>query len=230
MLLGFSTGCLYKTHDGLDKSTIEAFKNVGCNAIEIMWHEGAEAEKLLELDVDLLKSFEYVSIHAPSFEIYNDVQIVAMLEILAKAHEKINFKAVVLHPYANINWDVFRQFDLPFHIENMDWRKEVGKYIESLEDIFEKYDAPMVLDVNHCMTNDPSMQLAYDMNEKFKERIKEIHLSGFETFHELLYKTEQQEILSAIPDKNLPIIIESGCETIEDVEKEFAYVKEYLQS
>lgn len=228
--MGFSTGCLYKTHNGLERSTIEIFRNVGCNAIEIMWHEADETEKLLDLDVELLKQFEYVSIHAPSFGIYNDVQIVAMLQVLAQAHEKINFKAVVLHPYANINWDVFRQFDLPFMIENMDWRKEVGKYTESLEEIFSKFDAPMVLDVNHCMTNDPSMHLAQELSEKFTDRIKEIHASGFETFHECLYKTQQQEILSAIPDKNLPIIIESGCETIEDVEKEFAYLKQYLQS
>ena len=110
----------------------------------------------------------------------------------------------------------------------MDWKQERGKYVDSMQAIFEKIDAGMVLDLNHCYTNDPSMRLAKEMTDEFGTRISQIHLSGFETDHDLLFKTKQTEIMDAIVDKNLPIIIESICETVEDVKAEFKYVKKYL--
>ena len=230
MKIGFSTGCLYKTHDPLAAETFAVFGKMGCNAIEIAWNVGGfdELEKIAKIKPEDLAGFEYVSIHATSFDDFNETEIVAMLQKLTEINDKLKFKAVVLHPYETMNWDIFRQFDLPFMIENMDWRKDFGKYVDSLEDIFSKFNAPMVLDLNHCYTNDPSMRLAQDMVETFGGRIEEIHLSGFETFHEPLFKTKQTEILQAIPDKRLPIIIESGCENVEEAKKEFEYVKNFL--
>jgi hypothetical protein len=229
MLLGFSTGCLHKTHDRLASTTFDIFRNLGANAIEIMWHEGEEYPRLLDIDPRSLECFKYVSIHTPSFERFSDAEIVKMLEALAKAHERIGFRSVVLHPYETMKWAIFRQFDLPFMIENMDWRKDFGKYVESLEDIFMKFDVPMVLDVNHCYTNDPSMRLAYEMVDTLGRRIREIHVSGFEQFHEPIHRTQQTEILEAIPNRNIPIIIESGCDGIEEAKNELAYVRTWLE-
>ncbi len=232
MKIGFSTGCLYKTHDPLAPETFAVFRKMGCNAIEIAWNVGGfdELEKIAKIKPEDLAGFEYVSIHAPSFDNFNETEIVAMLQKLTEVNDRLKFKAVVLHPYETMNFDIFRQFDLPFMIENMDWRKDFGKYVDSLENIFSKFDAPMVLDLNHCYTNDPSMRLARDIAETFGGRIEEIHLSGFETFHEPLFKTKQTEILQSIPDKRLPIIIESGCENIKEAKKEFEYVKNFLLS
>jgi len=228
MLLGFSTGSLYKTHDALSPETFDIFRRIGANAIEIMCHDYESSAKLALLTESDLRGFEYVSLHAPSFESYSESEIVKILETISEAHKKIGFNVIVLHPFETMNWDVFKQYDLPFAIENMDWRKSFGKYVESLKDIFEKFDAPMVLDLNHCYTNDPSMQLATDIVQNFAGRIKEIHLSGFETLHEPLFKTKQQEILNAIPDKRLPIIIESGLETAQEAQQEFEYVRAFL--
>ena len=229
MKIGFSTGCLHKTHDPLVPETFDVFRKMGCNAIEISWQGGMnEVKKLLSLQEADFVGFKYISLLTPAFDKFSETEIVEMLQKLVEVHEKIKFNAIVLHPYETMNWDIFRQFDLPFMIENMDWRKDFGKYVDSLEDIFSKFDAPMVLDLNHCYTNDPSMRLAQDMAETFGGRIEEIHLSGFETFHEPLFKTKQMEILQAIPDKRLPIIIESGCENVEEAKKEFEYVKNFL--
>lgn len=229
MLLGFSTGCLYKTHNNLAKSTIAIFRDMGCNAIEIMCHEVHDIELLLELEPVDFESFQYVSLHTPAFDAYDSAEIVRMLEILVKVNEKLKFEVIVLHPYETINWDVFRQFDLPFVIENMDWQKDFGKYTASLQDIFAKFDVPMALNLNHCYTNDPSMHLTKELFETFGGRIEEIHLSGYETSHDPLYKTKQKEILEAIPDKRIPLIIESVCENVEELQKEFAYVKKFLK-
>ena len=228
MLLGFSTGCLYKTHDSLAKETFDIFRKIGANAIEIMSHEREHISRLLDIMPEDLIGFEYISVHAPSFDNHSEVEVVEILKILEKAHEKLHFNAIVIHPYETMNFDLFSQFDLPFAIENMDWRKDFGKYTDSLKDIFEKFDAPMVLDLNHCYTNDPSMRLAHEMVDEFRSRIKEIHLSGFEKLYEPLFRTNQKEIAEAIPDVNLPVIIESGLESIEEAQEEFKYVKEYL--
>ena len=230
MKIGFSTKCL-KNYDRFAPETFDIFRKMGCNAIEIAWRKNIdEFKKIAKIKPEDLAGFEYVSIHAPSFYRFNEIEIVSMLQKLTEINDRLKFKAVVLHPYETMNWDIFRQFDLPFVIENMDWRKDFGKYVDSLEDIFSKFDAPMVLDLNHRYTNDPSMRLARDMAETFGGRIEEIHLSGFETFHEPLFRTKQTEILQAIPDKRLPIIIESGCGNIKEAKKEFEYVKNFLLS
>lgn len=231
MLLGFSTGCLHKTHDRLSPATFDVFRNMGANAIELMVQDLDAAERLLALVPEDLLYFEYISIHCPSFDVFSAEDIAkfrSVLEVFEKVGKKIKIDAVVVHPDTIRNWEIFADYDLPIKLENMDWKKEVGKYVESMQVIFEKFDAPMVLDLNHCYTNDPTMHLAKEMLETFGGRIEEIHLSGFEQFHEPLFKTKQLEILKAIPDKRLPIIIESECDTLEDAQKEFEYVKNYL--
>lgn len=224
MLLGFSTGCLYKTHERVSKETFSSLRAIGCNALEVSCSDEQELEKMLtEIEVSDLVGFEYVSLHAPI------ITSLKTLELLEKVQHKFNFKKIVIHPDEIENWEVLKKFNLPLAIENMDWRKEFGKYVDSMQAIFEKIDAPMVLDLNHCYTNDPSMLLAKEMADIFGGRIEEIHISGFEQFHEPLFKTQQVEILQAIPDKRLPIIIESGCETIEEAKMEFEYVKNFLE-
>ncbi|NTV41543.1 MAG: hypothetical protein HGA61_04725 [Candidatus Moranbacteria bacterium] len=223
MLLGFSTGCLYQTYPQISKETFAFFRLLGCNAIELMCHSEEDIFKLItEIAEADLFGFEYVSLHSP------DVITVETLELLQRAQDIFHFQAIVINPSEIENWEIFSRFDLPISIENMDWKQERGKYVDSLQNIFEKIEAKMVLNINHCYTNDPSLLLAKQMTDEFGEKISQIHLSGFETGHESLFKTQQTEIMDAITNKNLPIIIESVCETVEDVESEFRYVKNYL--
>ena len=231
MIIGFSTGCLYKNSENLSKASFEALRLIGANAVEIMYREESDFEQLLELDAKALASFSYRSLHAPQFELYSDVEKVAVLEKVEFLHKKFDFKTVVIHPYATMNWDILRGFNLPYAIENMDWKKDIGKYVESMQDIFSKFDCPMVLDINHCFTNDPSMNLTADMFETFGDRIIEIHLSGFENLHEPLFQTQQNEMMMTIQDKNIPIIIESGSTTTkEDIKKQYDYIKAALDA
>ena len=67
---------------------------------------------------------------------------------------------------------------------------------------------------------------------EFKNIIKEIHLSGYETLHDPLYKTKQVEIIKYCRELNVPIIIESIFEEsdgIEGVKKEFDYILSNLK-
>lgn len=228
MILGFSSGCLYKTHKRIAGDTFDALKSTGANALEIIC-EGVESiSELSDIDPRRLEGFEYVSLHAPNLGGFTNEELEKYLEEIEEAQQKFNFNCVVLHPDGIENWEIFSRFNIPWAIENMDQRKDFGGSVEDLREVFEQIDAKMVIDLNHCYVNDNSMGLASDFTEAFGDRITEIHLSGFEWLHEPLFRTRQSEILEAIHDKSLPIIIESGCETVGDAKKEFEYIKSYL--
>ena len=212
----------------MSKEIFSLMRAAGANCIELYWLDLEGEIALSNLEKKDLDGFSCVSLHLPSLETYNEAQIVNMLDVIQKAHEQFDFSAIVVHPHAAINWGIFKRYNLPFMVENMDWRKEVGKYVESLQDIFSKFDAAMVLDVNHCMTNDPSLHLIEDMFEAFGGRIREIHLSGFEMSHEPLFETRQDELVRTISGRDIPIIIESKCASADDLKIELDYVKDIL--
>jgi hypothetical protein len=224
MILGFSTRCLLKNHERITKEIFVVLRSIGCNAVEVKCADDQELKELiLKISPGDVAGFSYVSLHAPM--IIN----IETLELLQKAQDIFHFDLVVIHPDEIESWNIFSKFTFPIAIENMDWKSEVGKYVDSLRDIFSKIKASLALDLNHCYTNDPSMMLAKEMSEKFQDKILEINVSGFERSHEPLFQTKQLDILKAISKKDLPIIIESECETLEDVRKEFLYVKNFLE-
>ena len=88
------------------------------------------------------------------------------------------------------------------------------------------------LDVEHCNTNDKTMIFADYLTKELKHKIKEILLSGYENFHDPLYRTKQIEIIQRCKEINAPIIIECTCEKsdgVEAVSKEFNYILENLK-
>jgi hypothetical protein len=228
MIIGFSSGCLYKTHDSLDPKTINIFRAKGCNAIEIMIHKISDIEKFQKLKPSDIKGFEYISIHAPIYKGEGIDEYISVLMAIEKLHTKIHFDSVVIHPDMFDDFSFLKKINLPFAIENMDNRKMTCRDVASLQNVFNKTDISMVLDVNHCFSNDTSMKLADDLVKAFTLRIKEIHLSGLDTFHDPLFKTKQDFIIDAIPDADLPIIIESGLESVEEIGIELDYIKNHL--
>ena len=73
------------------------------------------------------------------------------------------------------------------------------------------------------------MELAREFIKEFGDRLAEIHLSGYIKYHELIYVTKQREILEAIPELNIPIILEGVCtREHHDRKREVNYVREYL--
>lgn len=230
MILGFSSGCLWKTHDRMAKETFDVFRKLGCNALEIMYYDVESVSRLAEISLDDLQGFEHISLHAPLLQEVPAQDLEGVLRQIEAAQKRIGFVYVVIHPDKSIDWKTLSKFAISFAVENMDNRKEAYRNVFDLQELFAQFDVKMVLDLNHCFVNDSTMQLAKEFVEAFSDRIAGIHLSGFETFHDPLYKTQQQEILDAVFSKNIPIIIESGCETELDVEKEYLYVKNKLSN
>ncbi|OGY98530.1 MAG: hypothetical protein A2855_00855 [Candidatus Liptonbacteria bacterium RIFCSPHIGHO2_01_FULL_57_28] len=230
MILGFNVGRLGELSL---KETIDLHRELGCNAIEINLGEADDQERMTrvkELTAEDLAFFEYVSVHAPARDmVYGEDDLTKrVLGDIQELYERFHFKYAVMHPDRIKDWSIFKDYSFPVATENMDNKKEIARTVDSLKTLFQKVDIPMVLDMNHCYVNDNTLQLAADMYSAFKDRIVQIHLSGFKTFHEPLYETKQAQIIRAVPDKNLPIILESTVTSEEGIRAEYEYVKNNL--
>ncbi len=216
--------------DTLSPEHVARIKAIGCNAIEFSCNNVERLDGLATIQGSDVEGFKYVALHAPAlkFVYRNDVLTKAVLNALQEAHRRLKFRCVVLHPDRVEDWEVLKKFELPYAIENMDNRKEVGKTVEDMEAIFSEHDYPMVLDINHCFVNDQSLELAKKLYTRFQDRIIELQVSGYESMHDPLFRTQQWEILQAVPNKKLPIIIESQVTDENELKQEYECVRDYF--
>lgn len=230
MIVGFSSGVLYKSNNISTKELIVILESMGITAIELMCNDTNKLEELLNnLTLEDFKKIEHVSLHAPVLASIPLEELEKLLFKIEELHRKLNLKYVVLHPDGINNWKVFSKYKIPWAVENMDNRKKECRNVNDLKKVFEQINAKMILDVNHCFSNDPSMELADNLINYFRDRIVGFHLSGFEEFHDPLYKTKQRDFFNFIFDKNLPVIIESVLDEVNDLEKEYNYVRSGLR-
>lgn len=229
-LIGMSSGVLYRNISSVSKQAIEIQKSVGCNAIEISCIRKEELPGLMNLDAgDIRSHFGHVSLHAPADLRYrNDDETRRVLNLIKKGQEIFRFDLVIIHSESVEDWSVFDGLTIPVGIENADCRKDFGKTVEDMEKVLRGTNFGFVLDVNHCFSNDESMELASSLVNRFSDKLCEIHFSGFAGYHVPIYMTKQEEILRAVPDGNFPIIIESVCADEEEAQKEFNYVRNYF--
>jgi len=231
--IGFCHSVLFKIYNVYTEKNIKLFLNCGCNAIEINCHHVKEIELINDI-LPFIKDFNYISLHAPCDVRYDDNgETHTLLKKLETFYALANAQLIVVHPDLVDDWRVFNNSPMNWAIENMDNRKEHYKNVSDLKNFFLTNPSwNLVLDVGHCNDNDKTMILAGDLIAEFKDRIKEIHLSGYEVFHDPLYRTKQTDIIDYCHNLDVPIIIESTF-TIEDgltgVEKEFNYITKNLK-
>lgn len=233
MRLGFSVGALHKTN--IKPMSAEAFsllRDLGCNIIElsiITTQRIASLQKMTRAD---LAGFEYVSLHAPAgnFVYDNGPAARAVLAVMSNAHRKIHFDAIVIHPDRVKDWTLFETTKLPWAFENMDDRKNYGKTVADMAEVFDRLPARLVLDTQHTYMNDRSMRLAAELQAAFGPKISHVHISGNrpESLHCPLFETGQDEIIQAIVNKQLPIIIEGAVIDPADLGREYDYIKKIL--
>lgn len=233
--LGFCTGFAYKTIPPTSRRAIEICRRIGCRAIELSCIGGfgdSSLSGLKKLKASDLADFRYISLHAPSRNVKyrRDDATRQILDIMQKACAELNAQCVVIHPDTVIDWGILKEYPLPFAFENMDNRKKSHRDVGDMLKVFQDTDYEFVLDVNHCFANDPTMRLAEEMLKNFGDRLCEIHVSGYTNYHAPLHRTEQKEILEAIPDTDVPMIIESCCSDEHEAKKEYEYIKQYFNT
>ncbi len=225
-LLGFSTGSFYKT--GLDLAeSIEVIRKLDCRALELGLVKNQQeflSGELQHLDPEVLNGFEYVSLHAPLIDYRNNEETRKILREIAVLSKKFFLDLVVFHPDLVYDFSLLDGVGFNVALENMDRRKARFKVPTDFEKLLAAHpEWQLVLDVNHIKTNDPTMKLAKEFYERFPYRLSQIHLSGYVSSHEPLYQTEQREVLEAIQDFDVPVIVESVV-AIDKIDDEFRYI------
>jgi len=232
--IGFSSGYRYNHISPFSEKAISRCAEVSTDVVEINCVGGLviAGRDVRDMENNWFSRFGQITLHSPSCDIIygENKQSYLILEEIEKLCKKHKFCHVVFHPDLIDNYDVFLEFDIPIAIENMDKRKSIGVSVEGMKRIMDKGAWGFVLDLNHCYSIDPSMELARKFAEKFRERLVGIHLSGYVNYHELLYVTRQREILEAIPDIDIPIILEGMCTRENfDLKKEVEYVRGFFR-
>ena len=222
--VGFSTGAFHKEFS--TKESLSFLKGLDVKVVELGF---VKMERITqgwvdELSKEDLEGFDYISIHAPVIQYGKNSETELVFSKLKKINELRKLDLMVFHPDTVEDFSVFDNLNFSIGFENMDNRKLSYKTIEEMKTLLETNPSyGMVLDVNHIYTNDKTMVIAKEFFKNCGSRIKEIHLSGYETLHDPLFKTRQSEIIESIEDFSIPIINEADTKP-EDVEKERDYV------
>ncbi|HKL44583.1 MAG TPA: hypothetical protein VJ892_04900 [Candidatus Absconditabacterales bacterium] len=231
ILIGFNNGDLYRVIEpSYDEKLLNILYSEKTKALELHFDTLGDLEDLINLKESIYNRFEYLSLHAPDLK--GDIETEKILLKLRDVCQKMDIKNIVMHPHEVKNWDIFKDFqDIPLSIENMDENKPFGQNIEDLGPILDKHKfLGLTLDLQHCFVNDNSMKIADEFHEKYGDRIVEYHISGYNTeyLHYGLYYTKQDEIIKSLKKKNIPIIIESTLNSVDDLEKEVDYILDRL--
>jgi hypothetical protein len=239
MNIGFANGNFWQlnasTNERFDEKVIRKFIIPGASIIELHCIDEGTLDYILEKGFCIKDDVKMVSMHAPTAHLrYDDSMIThRILHKIELICAKYSVHNVVFHPDLIFNWSVLASYtNIPVSIENMDDRKDFGKSIGDIESVLKKYNFGLTIDLQHCFVNDSTMKLAQEFQDKFKDRIVEYHISGFEKrlLHYPLYKTKQNIIIEALKYKNIPIIIESVFDNFGEQYKELEYIKKYIKS
>lgn len=233
MTIGFGSGVFHRidntVHGRFSREFMNYFKKGGTKAIELYCLNEEMLDYLLTNanSIDLV-GVSHASLHTPDLNYADNKILNRVLPKIRKLTKKIKLDNILFHVDEGYSWDSFDKYsDMPISIENMDNKATFGKSVEDIKSILDKYNFGLTLDLQHCFVNDKSMKLALDFQEVFKDKIVEYHISGFgkEFLHHPLFETKQDEIITSIKYKNIPIIIESGFGRLGDQTKELEYIK-----
>lgn len=209
--LGFSTGVFYKLPLSLAEK-IEVIRKAGCRVIELGF---IREKELLAPEAEAafpaaLRSFQYVSIHAPNFAYGRNQKTKKIFSRITCLAAKRHVDTVVFHPDQIADFAIFDAFPCRIALENMDPRKNDYQKAEEFKQVFQKHPSfRLVLDINHLYANDPTLSFVKAYQRLWRKKIVEIHLSGYAGLHEPLFQTKQRKILEAIASLKVPLIIES---------------------
>ena len=207
MNIGFSTGSIAK---GDFKKALSLLMNTSCDAIELSALRENELLELIEaLDGLDLSKYKYISFHAPSK--INNLTEEILIEFLKEIKKRDWF--IIIHPDIIKDFSLWRILGENLCIENMDKRKHCGQTTKDLSYIFEQLpEASFCFDIAHSRQVDPTMMEGISMLKKFKNRVKQLHVSDVnaDSKHEPLNWEaiiSYSKISQYIP--NVPIILES---------------------
>lgn len=224
--IGFSSGSI-----ALDKFqvAVDLLIKYGITSIELSNLREDEVPTFFNnLDNLELSKFQYISYHAPSR--LNELSEEKLLDYLHQIKQKK--WNIVVHPDIITNFEIWNSLGENLLIENMDKRKSIGRTMSSLESIFEKLpNANLCFDIAHAYQIDSTMIEAIKILKRFKNKIKQIHISSLnsESKHEALtmHSMFNYKFLMDNINISIPFIIES-CIYKNQIPSEYEKVKKLI--
>jgi hypothetical protein len=212
--IGFSTGALAR---GDFRRALQILAGKNANAVELSALRQEELAPLVEqLDELDLSQFQYISFHAPSAmePSYEPTALSLLAQVSARKWP------IIVHPDAMrtpLKWACLEQC---LCIENMDKRKPIGQTATDLANLFGLLpNASLCFDIGHARQVDPTMSEAWAILQRFRHKIKQLHVSEVNTQSKhdpisLESVLAFQKVSHLLPT-DAPIILESRVEESE---------------
>jgi hypothetical protein len=152
--------------------------------------------------------FRYVSVHAPvKNRALDDVATAGLLGELP-----LWVRSIVTHPDALHDLAPYRRLETRLVLENMDNRKGTGRTADELEVVFDQLPAAgFCLDVAHAYSVDPSMRVAAELLDRFRSRLRQVHLSSLRDGRHVALTEDDEALFAAILARcrDVPWILEA---------------------
>jgi hypothetical protein len=206
--IGVSTHAI---NPGDVRAALVSLRPLNLPAIELSALRVPDPEPIREALGSLdLSGYSYVSFHAPStFDRYTEQDVASLLAALVARRWP-----VVAHPDALKLVDLWESLGDQLCIENMDKRKAVGRTTAELDTVFALFPrASFCFDIGHARQVDPTMTEAALMVRRFRDRLKQVHLSEVNSLsrHEGITYTALnsfRKVADLIPP-GVPVILET---------------------
>jgi hypothetical protein len=153
--------------------------------------------------------FTYLSVHGPTKSLTLDEHDLGGR--LAELPPAVD--VVVMHPDTINRPAAYERLGWRLVIENMDERKATGQQPDDLDALFDELpDAGFCLDIAHAWSVDPTMDLANELLDRFRARLRHVHLSSLDgAGHHITLLPEHEELFTPVLDRcrDVPWIFEA---------------------
>lgn len=205
---GASTG--YLAHLRGDwQALIREAAGVSTDAVELSALSWPELSGLLDELRGAPLPFRYLAVHAPTKRL--EVDDYTLVSELLNLPESV--RTIVLHPDAIRQRRAFSALGRRAVLENMDARKNDGRFVAELEPVFaELPEAGFCLDLAHVSSLDPTMGLGHELVEAFGDRLRQVHVSSLdaESHHVPLTKADAYRFAAVLERcGDVPVILEA---------------------
>lgn len=204
--MGVSTGVFAESRDLWPQLVAEAC-SVSTYAVELSALSGEELPGLIAyLRTRPRLPFRYASVHGPVKNV-DEVRVVPQLIDLP-----LWVRSIVTHPDAISELGPYRRLGTRLVIENMDDRRPAGRIADEMEAFFaELPEAGFCLDVAHAWSIDPTMNVARELLDRFRSRLRQVHLSSLSGGHHVPLRADDEELFADVLDRcrDVPWILEA---------------------
>lgn len=204
---GISTGVFDESRGVWPKLIAEACR-VSTYAVELSALSGDELPGLIAyLRTKPRVPFRYASVHAPVKNLDEETLVPQLAEL------PLWVRSIVTHPDAISELAPYRLLGTRLVMENMDDRKRTGRVADEMETFFEELPkAGFCLDVAHAWSIDPTMDVARELLDRFRSRLRQVHLSSLSGGHHVPLRAQDQELFADVLDRcrDVPWILEAA--------------------